>query len=238
MGDPERALRYTSCKDRPALPAAELSPIWAEGPYGNLTHFDYFPTVLLVAGGTGVSFCLPIMMDIIRRARSMRLGGSEAVATERLTFVWIVKEKGTFHCSKRALRSGADRFTMIQKTLNGSGMRLDKRLLSHRRPFFDSTFTSPRNHFNLRRCLWPFRRPSTTQHSLYLNFCHLRSNLNPPSVDWSNQLCLSRTVLWQRFPAQLPMLSPPYLHLRTHRRLHYSQGVSLESRSIRWTKTR
>ncbi|KAG8996567.1 hypothetical protein FRB93_000709 [Tulasnella sp. JGI-2019a] len=75
------------------FPSARLTTVWAEGPYGNLTHLDYYQTLLLVAGGSGVSFTLPIMLDLVRRARSMYLGHtSVAVATERVSFVWVIKE--------------------------------------------------------------------------------------------------------------------------------------------------
>lgn len=71
---------------------------WAEGAYGNLQHLDEFETLLLVAGGSGVSFSLPIMRDIVRRARKAQVSGERAsndgVATKRLVFVWIIKLHG------------------------------------------------------------------------------------------------------------------------------------------------
>ncbi|KAK4698578.1 hypothetical protein P7C70_g7694, partial [Phenoliferia sp. Uapishka_3] len=91
MGDVEKNERSHAVG---RFPKATLSPCWAEGPYGNLSHLDYYQTVLLVAGGSGVSFTLSVMQDIVRRARSMSLGHSEvAVATERLTFVWVIKKQ-------------------------------------------------------------------------------------------------------------------------------------------------
>lgn len=90
-------------KSKPFYPSAVISPVWLEGPYGNLSHLDYYQTLLLVAGGSGVSFTLPIMLDLVRRARSMHLGvnqdsekfefNEDSIATERLTFVWIVKKE-------------------------------------------------------------------------------------------------------------------------------------------------
>lgn len=76
---------------------APLSPVWLEGPYGHLTHLDYYQTVLLCAGGSGATFCLPIILDIVRRARAMQLGVvKQGVATERLTFVWTVRGEFLF----------------------------------------------------------------------------------------------------------------------------------------------
>ncbi|KII86617.1 hypothetical protein PLICRDRAFT_261819 [Plicaturopsis crispa FD-325 SS-3] len=67
---------------------------WTEGPYGNLQHLDYFQTLMLVSGGSGVTFTLPLMLDIVRRARSMHLGHPElSVATSRLTWIWTIREE-------------------------------------------------------------------------------------------------------------------------------------------------
>lgn len=109
MGDVESALagsspstlgsefsRKKSQSGQP-FPMARISPVWGEGPYGTRSNLDYYQTVLLVAGGSGVSFALPVMLDMVRRARSMSLGHREvAVATERLTFVWIIRDAGSF----------------------------------------------------------------------------------------------------------------------------------------------
>lgn len=57
-----------------------------DGPYGG-THPDFaaFDTVLLIAGSTGVTFTLPILLDIASRAHAQRL------PIRRLQFLWIVK---------------------------------------------------------------------------------------------------------------------------------------------------
>ncbi|KAG8881539.1 hypothetical protein FRB98_004255 [Tulasnella sp. 332] len=89
--DAEKAIITQSSPQ--SFPFARLKTVWAEGPYGNLSHLDYYQTLLLVAGGSGVSFTLPVMLDLVRRARSMHLGHtSVAVATERVMFVWVIKE--------------------------------------------------------------------------------------------------------------------------------------------------
>lgn len=62
----------------------------------SLQHLDYFQTLMLVSGGSGVTFTLPLMLDIVRRARSMHLGHPElSVATSRLTWIWTIREEGT-----------------------------------------------------------------------------------------------------------------------------------------------
>lgn len=81
---------------RQGFPTAELTKVWIEGGYGLNSHLDYFQTLLLVAGGSGVSFTLPLMLDIVRRRRAMDscTAGDSAVATDRLTFVWVVRSLG------------------------------------------------------------------------------------------------------------------------------------------------
>jgi len=84
-------------KDVEALskwPRAAIDVCWTEGPCGlhtteqesavrglrvvsdgHLQHFGQeYQTLLLVAGGSGISFTLPIMLDIVRRAYSMEQG--------------------------------------------------------------------------------------------------------------------------------------------------------------------
>jgi hypothetical protein len=56
-----------------------------------------FNTLLLIAGGSGVSYTLSTSMDLVRRARAMHVGSdckTIAVATKRLSFVWMVKTPG------------------------------------------------------------------------------------------------------------------------------------------------
>jgi hypothetical protein len=54
-------------------------------------------TLVLISGGAGVSYGLPNALDIVRRARAMKIGATDrsiAVATQRLSFIWVVKKPG------------------------------------------------------------------------------------------------------------------------------------------------
>lgn len=58
-----------------------------------------YDTLVLVAAGSGVSYCLSNALDIVRRARAMHndpKSRSIAVATKRLSFIWVIKKPGTF----------------------------------------------------------------------------------------------------------------------------------------------
>lgn len=71
---------------------------WSEGPYGHEKYLgEDYNTLLLVAGGSGVSYTLANAMDLVRRARAMHLGSDDksvAIATKRLSFLWMVKKPG------------------------------------------------------------------------------------------------------------------------------------------------
>ncbi|TVY19818.1 Ferric/cupric reductase transmembrane component 7 [Lachnellula arida] len=71
-----------------------------DGPYGG-THLDLasFSTVVLIAGSTGVSFTLPILLDIAERTKSVKLPVREVV------FVWTVKARGCRLWVEEELRS-------------------------------------------------------------------------------------------------------------------------------------
>ncbi|KAL8901304.1 MAG: hypothetical protein Q9207_005261 [Kuettlingeria erythrocarpa] len=68
----------------PPLPTT-TTPLLLEGPYGSASHFPalpIYPAILLVAGGVGATFTLPIYRDLIER---------DNVPRGQITFVWSVK---------------------------------------------------------------------------------------------------------------------------------------------------
>lgn len=57
-----------------------------DGPYGgSQSDFAAFDSVLLIAGSTGITFTLPILLDIAHRASSSRL------PVRHLSFIWVIK---------------------------------------------------------------------------------------------------------------------------------------------------
>ena len=57
-----------------------------DGPYGgSQADFAAFDTVLLISGSTGVTFTLPLLLDIAHRVKSQKL------PIRRIEFVWVVK---------------------------------------------------------------------------------------------------------------------------------------------------
>lgn len=90
--DSERTLPGTSDELKEGTPIRA----WSEGSYGHETYFgEDFNTLMLVAGGSGVSYALSSALDLVRRARAMHHGSEDksiSLATKRLSFVWMVKK--------------------------------------------------------------------------------------------------------------------------------------------------
>lgn len=68
-----------------ANPGARLQAS-LDGPYGTMPTAGKFEKVILIAGGSGITFTLGVAVDLLQSAASN--------ATKEVTFVWIVKEKG------------------------------------------------------------------------------------------------------------------------------------------------
>ncbi|GAA5867883.1 hypothetical protein JCM8547_003404 [Rhodosporidiobolus lusitaniae] len=70
-----------------------LFPAFTEGPYGHSLLLHRYESVLLITGGTGVTFALPLVLDLVRRARNRHLGSTKPLVTSRVVFVWAVKNR-------------------------------------------------------------------------------------------------------------------------------------------------
>ncbi|KAI9056559.1 hypothetical protein FKP32DRAFT_1585671 [Trametes sanguinea] len=73
-------------------------PAFVDGPYGCPPDLSRYSTCILVAGGSGVSYTLPLLLDLVHRARA---GTSDV---RRVIFVWAVRE--------------SDHLAWISRTLN------------------------------------------------------------------------------------------------------------------------
>ncbi|KAI9000892.1 hypothetical protein BD414DRAFT_15568 [Trametes punicea] len=73
-------------------------PAFVDGPYGCPPDLSKYSTCILIAGGSGVSYTLPLLLDLVHRARA---GTSDV---RRVIFVWSVRE--------------SDHLAWISKTLN------------------------------------------------------------------------------------------------------------------------
>jgi ferric-chelate reductase len=81
-----------------------------DGPYGaSQGDFACFDTVLLIAGSTGVTFTLPILLDLARRANER----SQKLPVRRVEFVWIIRNASHISWISEELQAA---FTAFQQT--------------------------------------------------------------------------------------------------------------------------
>ncbi|KAH8107421.1 hypothetical protein DFH11DRAFT_1732402 [Phellopilus nigrolimitatus] len=62
--------------------------VYVDGPYGSPPDVHAYPHIVLVAGGSGVSFTLPLLLDVARRARDE----APTTRTRHVLFVWFHAE--------------------------------------------------------------------------------------------------------------------------------------------------
>lgn len=101
-GGTGRFFRYAS-KQNGILGSADAAStkttrtIFIDGPYGTIRPLRQFDSVVLIAGGMGITFVLPFLRDIVSRwktecstdsSKSVRLA-----ATRRIRFVWVIKSR-------------------------------------------------------------------------------------------------------------------------------------------------
>jgi hypothetical protein len=79
-----------------------------DGPYGGKQlDFAAFGTVLLIAGSTGVTFTLPILLDIAFRSQSLKLPVREVM------FIWAIKASACTAWINGELRSAGDELRKV-----------------------------------------------------------------------------------------------------------------------------
>lgn len=61
-----------------------------DGPYGRPPSVNSYSSVVLLAGGSGVSFTLPLLLDVISAVRR------NESPVRRVLFIWSVKHRGRF----------------------------------------------------------------------------------------------------------------------------------------------
>ncbi|XP_006463197.1 hypothetical protein AGABI2DRAFT_120020 [Agaricus bisporus var. bisporus H97] len=63
-----------------------IGTILVDGPYSTPPRLVGYDSILLIAGGTGVSFALPLMLDVVERSKN------NGIVCRRLTLVWAVRQ--------------------------------------------------------------------------------------------------------------------------------------------------
>jgi hypothetical protein len=91
-----------------ALPQKPLIA-FIDGPYGGSQgDFACFDSVILIAGSTGVTFTLPLLLDLAHRARKQ----TKPLPVRRVEFVWVVRKIEYISWISEELQSA---FTKLQQ---------------------------------------------------------------------------------------------------------------------------
>ncbi|KAG1727437.1 ferric reductase NAD binding domain-containing protein, partial [Suillus lakei] len=80
-----------------AASTSDKVKIFVDGPYGSSPNLGSYDTSVLVAGGSGVSYTLPVLLDIIEHVRD---GKSNCC---RVVFVWSIRSVNHIHWIDEAL---------------------------------------------------------------------------------------------------------------------------------------
>lgn len=85
--------QHTRDKSTPTPPQPEqnIYRAFIDGPYGaSHANFASFDTVVLIAGSTGITFILPLLLDIAHRAAELE----QKLPVRRVEMIWMVKSSG------------------------------------------------------------------------------------------------------------------------------------------------
>ncbi|TFK43398.1 FAD-binding domain-containing protein [Crucibulum laeve] len=85
-------------RDHATRNAISTVPALLDGPYGCPPDLRPFSTCILIAGGSGISYTLPLLLNLIRENVN---GGNSAV--RRIVFVWAVRDGGHLKWISKAL---------------------------------------------------------------------------------------------------------------------------------------
>ncbi|KIM25520.1 hypothetical protein M408DRAFT_315075 [Serendipita vermifera MAFF 305830] len=75
---------------------------FVDGPYGVPPPVNTFTTVVLIAGGSGASFTVPLLLDIISAARHQK------TPVKRVMFIWSVKNSADLKWASEVITSAAN----------------------------------------------------------------------------------------------------------------------------------
>ncbi|GES63109.1 metalloreductase [Aspergillus terreus] len=113
-GGTKRFFRYAS-KSHNILGTSDTTPVqkfrtvFIDGPYGRIRSLRQFDSVVLIAGGMGITYTLPCLRDIVSRWRTEcsrdTSPKTRLTTTKRLRFVWVIKSRAQLSWCETQLQS-------------------------------------------------------------------------------------------------------------------------------------
>ncbi|EHY57379.1 ferric-chelate reductase Frp1 [Exophiala dermatitidis] len=98
--------------------------VGVEGPYGKIRPLRQFDSICFFAGGTGATFTVPLMRDIVRRWKSS-VDGASGIVTRKIRFVWVVKSQDRVGWFKEQLQTALLDVGNVQRCDGFSKKELD-----------------------------------------------------------------------------------------------------------------
>ncbi|CAG8057524.1 unnamed protein product [Penicillium nalgiovense] len=109
-GGTRRFFRYASKSDSllgdEQVTGMSETTVFIEGPYGSIRPLRQFDSVVLLAGGMGATFTIPLLRDVVLAWKMESNGSKEQIpsrvarltATKRLRFVWVIRSRSQLTC--------------------------------------------------------------------------------------------------------------------------------------------
>lgn len=115
-GGTRRFFHYASKTDRVlgtggTTPTTNAPAVLVEGPYGSIRPLRQFDSVVLLAGGMGATFTMPLLRDIVSAWKKDSSGeqssnkGKRLAATKRIRFVWVIKSRSQLSLFEAQIQS-------------------------------------------------------------------------------------------------------------------------------------
>ncbi|KAJ5502629.1 Riboflavin synthase-like beta-barrel [Penicillium fimorum] len=104
-GGTRRFFRYASKRDNllgdEHVTGISSATVFIEGPYGSIRPLRQFDSVILLAGGMGATFTIPLLRDVVSAWKVESNGRKDQIptrlarltATKQLRFVWVIKSR-------------------------------------------------------------------------------------------------------------------------------------------------
>jgi predicted ferric reductase len=108
--------------------SGSMRTVFVEGPYGAMRPLRQFDSVVLLAGGMGCTFTMPLLRDIVQgwkeecqnpssvRSRVPFFSLSRLAVTKRIRFVWVIKTRGQLSWLESQFQSVLEDMKLCQKS--------------------------------------------------------------------------------------------------------------------------
>jgi NAD(P)H-flavin reductase len=89
--------------------SGKTNSVWVGGPYGWVKRplERIYNTIILLAGGTGISACIPWLLEMTMKMKSAKAKG-ETIALRRVVLIWAIRHTTAFACVREELESVQD----------------------------------------------------------------------------------------------------------------------------------